>query len=681
MAGGFAVIALCVVTSMVAATSAGALSTWLAPTKLSAPGQNAEGSQVSVDEQGDALAGWQRFNEKSARFVIEVASRPAGTGSWQAPAIVSNTKDEASLPQVALDSSGGAVAAWLSFDGSEYSIRAATRPGLNGTWQAPVTIKKLGAMAVMEPRPDLAVDSRGDAVVVWQRMEGSEAILEAAGRPAGASSWQAPETVSEKAGAMHPAEVGIDAAGNATAVWEENVAGELLTGAASKPAGGKWQSPMHLSAPGGNANEPRVAVDAQGDAVAVWERFEGEEFVEAASKPASSGTWGKPVALTKPELGKGEPAGQQVGIGGLGNAVAVWSRMNGTHDFVEAAVGQASSAAWQPPATLSGPGANVEEQPQVAVNAAGSAVVVWERLNGGTEVVEAASGLAANGSWQAPVPLSASGGEAVEAQVALDAHGNAGAGWKRFDGKNYIAEAAGYDAAGPQLGSVVIPPSGTVGQSLAFSASPLDVWSALGATSWSFGDGTSQTGTSVVHAYGGPGTYTVTITGLDAVGNATSTSGRVSVASPPPSTKEASPRVAPRISAARVSPSRFRVSKRTTAVSAKAKAPQGTSFSFVLSEPAKLQVAFKRAAAGLRRGKRCVAPSAKLKRRHARRCTRLLTSGTLTRAKEPAGADRLAFSGRIGAKPLAPGPYKAILTASAGGLNSAAATLALAVVR
>ncbi|HEX8714184.1 MAG TPA: PKD domain-containing protein [Solirubrobacteraceae bacterium] len=676
-ASGLSAVALAASAALLAVTSAWAAPTWLAPSKLSATGANAEGPQLSVDEQGDALAVWQRFN--GAANVVEAASRPAASGSWQAPVAISSAKAEASLPQVALDSHGDAVAVWLSLHGGEYAIEASTRSGLGGPWQSPVTLQTLGALIPMEARPDLAVDSRGDAVAVWRRLEGAETIVEAASMQAGGS-WQPPETISKKAEDLHPAEVAIDDAGDATAVWEEK-GGEVLIDAARKPAGGKRQSAVALSAPGANANEPRLAVDARGDAVAVWERFEGEELIEAASRPATSAAWGKAVALTKPELGKGEPAAQQVAIDAQGEAVAVWSRTNATHDFVEAAVGRTSSSAWQPPASLSGPGANIEEQPQVAADGQGDAVVVWERFDGTNEVVEAAAGLAASGSWKAPVALSASGEEAREQQAAIDAQGNAAALWGRFDGKDYVAEAAGYDAAGPTLGSLVIPAGGAVGQSLAFSVSPFDTWSALGTTSWSFGDGATQTGTSVVHAYSAAGAYTVTLTSADALGNATSTSAAVSVAPGPVSKSLPFALVTPRITGARLTHSRFRVSRRPTAISAKAKAPQGTTFSFTLNEVAKLQVAFTHSVPGLRDGRRCVAPSAKLRRRHAKRCTRTATVGTLTRASEPAGADSVPFSGRIGKTPLRPGAYKAVLTATAGGLRSAPVTLALTIVR
>ncbi len=265
---------------------------------------------MSVDAQGDALAVWQRLEEKSGKTVIEASSRPAGGDAWQAPVTVSSTKDEASLPQVALDAHGDAVVVWLSLNGGgEYAIEASSRAGVAGAWQPPVTVRALGTMTVTEPRPDLAVD-------------------------------------------------------------------------------------------------------AQGDAVAVWERFEGEELIEAARRPASSATWGKPVALTKPEGGKGEPANQQVAIDAHGDAVTVWSRTNAaTHDVVEAAEGSALSSTWQAPVALSLPGATVEEHPQVAADGNGAVVAVWERSNGASEVVEAASGMAGGGSWQTAVQLSASGAD------------------------------------------------------------------------------------------------------------------------------------------------------------------------------------------------------------------------------------------------------------------------------
>jgi hypothetical protein len=113
---------------------------------------------------------------------------------------------------------------------------------------------------------------------------------------------------------------------------------------------------------------------------------------------------------------------------------------------------------------------------------------------------------------------------------------------------------------------------------------------------------------------------------------------------------------------------RFCVGSGATAISAQrkahtCKAPQGTTFTFTLSAAARVTLVITHQVTGLRRGRRCVAPTRALRRKHARACQRTLVVGTLTRANEPAGADELPFSGRVGHRALHPGAYRATLTA------------------
>jgi hypothetical protein len=145
---------------------------------------------------------------------------------------------------------------------------------------------------------------------------------------------------------------------------------------------------------------------------------------------------------------------------------------------------------------------------------------------------------------------------------------------------------------------------------------------------------------------------------------------------PPPAPTKAA------ISKAHMTHTRFRVGRQSTAISAKAKqAPAGTAFTFALSTAAKIEITFIRNVPGLRSHLRCVAATRKLKRHHAKRCTRTLTYGTLIRSDEPAGVDRVAFSGRIGRHPLSPGSYKALIVAIDPGGRSNQVTLSFAIVR
>ena len=144
----------------------------------------------------------------------------------------------------------------------------------------------------------------------------------------------------------------------------------------------------------------------------------------------------------------------------------------------------------------------------------------------------------------------------------------------------------------------------------------------------------------------------------------------------------------PVVSALSFAPRTFRVAKAATATSAAArktarkKAPAGTKLRFTLSEAAAVRIAVERSTAGRRSGKACVKETARLRKAKAKRCTRYVSAGTLTRAAK-AGRVTVAFSGRIGRRALARGAYRVAITATdaAGNRTAKAAIRSFKVVR
>jgi hypothetical protein len=514
----------CLALALLGPGAAAAAPAWLSPVDLSAAGQSADLPQGAVDSQGDAVALWRRSN--GTNTIVQGAIRPAG-GSWQTPDDLSTAGEDASQPHVAVDPLGDAVAVWERYNGSNWIIQGAVRPA-GGAWQAADDLSATGQNALGVP--EVAVDSQGDAVAVWQRYNGSNWIIQGAVRPAGGT-WEAPVDLSATGQNALVPQVAVDAQGDAVAVWQRfNSTTNIIQGAV-RPAGGSWQTAIDLSATGGNALNPQVAVDSQGDAVAVWQRSNGANYiVQRAARPAG-GAWQAPTDLSAAGRDALFP---QVTADSGGDAVAVWERSNGTNEIVQGAVKPATGA-WQSPVDLSATGQN-SQNPDVALDPQSNAVAVWERINGTANVVEGAVRQAGD-SWQAPVGLSAAfaGASAISPHVAVDSQGDALALWNRNNGTNEIVQGAGYDAAGPLLRAVSIPAAGTAGQPLSFSVSPLDVWSPLGQSSWSFGDGTSANGTSVTHVYAAAGNYDVKLTSPDALGNSTSTAGTIAIAPAAPS--------------------------------------------------------------------------------------------------------------------------------------------------
>jgi hypothetical protein len=122
----------------------------------------------------------------------------------------------------------------------------------------------------------------------------------------------------------------------------------------------------------------------------------------------------------------------------------------------------------------------------------------------------------------------------------------------------------------------------------------------------------------------------------------------------------------------------WRASSKLAQISSARAAPLGTAFSFTLNQAATVKLAFTLDRPGRRSGKRCVAENRS--NRHQRKCSRTSGAGTLSIAA-PAGADKLAFYGRLSASTrLRPGSYTVAVTAGGGGKTSNAVRLSFTIV-
>jgi Domain of unknown function (DUF4394) len=156
---------------------------------------------------------------------------------------------------------------------------------------------------------------------------------------------------------------------------------------------------------------------------------------------------------------------------------------------------------------------------------------------------------------------------------------------------------------------------------------------------------------------------------------------------PPPPAAAVPDRIAPALSRVSLSRKRFRVGARPTRLSARRRprAKAGTTIRYRLSENAAVSFRIERTLAGrsrrVRGRRRCVKPTRALVRARARRCKRYRRAGTLSRQGR-AGANRLAFSGRVGRRALRRGRYRLTLQATdAAGNRSRASRRNFTIVR
>jgi hypothetical protein len=377
-----------------------------------------------------------------ALSLLAAAGAVGATTGWQPPVALSEAGLNAIEPRVAVSPGGEAVAVWSLFVTDYRGVQAASRPA-GGAWTAPSTLAFPADLGDEAGPANVAVDAAGNAVAGWGERANSDGSLRAAVRPAGGA-WSAPETVS---GVQRTPILGMDAAGNAVALW-------ITDGirVAVRPVGGVWSAPETL--PGSSPQDTfpagvRVAVTPSGTIVAAWSLLRNvaqpagtaPAGFQVAVRPAG-GAWGPPERLS--EVGS-DP---EVSVDAAGNAVVVWAESG-----IRAATRPAGGAwsAFQPLAEAG-------TVPDVGVDAGGNTVAVWHRPfftvdpNSGVVTslfrIEAAT-RAAGGAWSAPTILSEPAPLVSGAQVGVNAGGDAVAVWHRTVDAIERVEAAVRPAGGP----------------------------------------------------------------------------------------------------------------------------------------------------------------------------------------------------------------------------------------
>jgi hypothetical protein len=193
-------------------------------------------------------------------------------------------------------------------------------------------------------------------------------------------------------------------------------------------------SAINISDAGQDGFEPQVAVDTSGNVISVWTRSDGANFRIQSSTRTPNGDWSTPETISDPLQSASTPS---VAIDPSGNAVAVWTRSDGTNLRIQAAYRPAGGP-FQPATTVSASGQDASA-PTISMDNSGNALVAWQRTDGVKLRVQAAiRSPGMGGTFGTISTLSASGQDAFEPKAAagpnVDANGVVV--WTRSDGVN-----------------------------------------------------------------------------------------------------------------------------------------------------------------------------------------------------------------------------------------------------
>lgn len=122
----------------------------------------------------------------------------------------------------------------------------------------------------------------------------------------------------------------------------------------------------------GSVNSPQIAMDADGNAFAIWTQG-GEIWVNRYFIYGEK--WGKPERIDQIDS-VSDSESPQIGMGSFGGAVAVWSQQGGIR------ANCFDGISWGMAAQIDASEAGGASNPQLAVNSDGIAFAVWEQTDG-----------------------------------------------------------------------------------------------------------------------------------------------------------------------------------------------------------------------------------------------------------------------------------------------------------
>jgi len=192
-------------------------------------------------------------------------------GMWQAMGRVldSGHTGPTSNPHIAVSSNGNAIAVWAEDSNGRKDIWAKFYKPDNG-WGLPELVETETTESSDNPR--VAMDEAGNAIVVWQ--QGAVAFYDSiwARRYSAIDGWGVAEPLENTEGGASEQQVAVNASGNAIAVWtQDDGFGTYSVWASAYAVNSGWTGPeLMVLLTDTDAGDPQVSINDKGTAFVVW---------------------------------------------------------------------------------------------------------------------------------------------------------------------------------------------------------------------------------------------------------------------------------------------------------------------------------------------------------------------------------------------------------------------------
>jgi hypothetical protein len=342
----------------------------LVPRRLDSTLSDAKEPEVAMNGRGEIAVLWHQDSDGQAQICARHFLGNAET--WVPyPMALMTAPGKTSGLQCAMDPSGNITAVWVHSLGREHRILASRYDGRQGSWQSSPVV--LGPASEDLLHPKLAVNRQGSVLVVWSAFHDTMGGLYASYCTLGEWSEQ-PIRIAQGFSRTH--HLAMDERGNAILLWvsQERGADQQLKASHMDPRTLTWRTSSAL-ATSPAIQLPQVGMDAQGNAWAVW-RQEGAGASKLFARRFHQSQWEpRPVALD-PELGNSLT--HSLSVSAQGHAAVVWSQNRGGQSSLFAR--RFRGGAWDPnPVMLGQPSPKMVQFPGAFIAPNGSVAAIWRQ--------------------------------------------------------------------------------------------------------------------------------------------------------------------------------------------------------------------------------------------------------------------------------------------------------------
>lgn len=336
---------------------------------------NVDQPDIAFDANGNALVAWWELGAANKANIM-AAYYTVGVGWGAATLLEYSDSGDATTPKVAFDADGNALVVWFQYDGTRYYVWSNRyTPGVG--WAGAEILQS--NLAQSGYYPELSMTADGNAVAFWQQIDPGLNSTMWSNRYTAGVGWGIAEQVSNSSGFAYSHDVATDAAGNAIAVWgvSENTLYSLWFSRYDTVSG--WSAPELLETQdSGNAYYARIVMDDAGNAMVVWLQSSGSINSLWARRYAVGAGWGPAQLIENDDSGNVSPP--QLALDASGNVLVVWQQYNGSvyniwSNRYRAGIG------WGTAQTLDTV-AGSASYPHLAMNADGTGVAVWQQQEG-----------------------------------------------------------------------------------------------------------------------------------------------------------------------------------------------------------------------------------------------------------------------------------------------------------